>query len=58
MTCIPIDPLDLEQLPPADVDTCPRCDGSGALWPTNDPQDVVDCPVCKGDGFIPEWSRP
>lgn len=55
MTFIPLDPQDLDKLPPADLDVCDHCGGAGAIWPTSgDPQDVEACPVCQGDGVIPE----
>lgn len=52
---IPADPQVVEQLPPADIDACSRCDGTGAIFPTLDPQDIEPCPVCKGDGVLPEY---
>jgi DnaJ-class molecular chaperone len=53
-TPIPLDPADQDKLPPADVDACSRCDGTGGIFPTLDPQDVQPCPVCGGDGVLPE----
>jgi DnaJ-class molecular chaperone len=54
MTTIPMDPVDVEQLPPEDVDACSSCKGVGAVWPaSNDPQDIRDCSTCSGTGVIP-----
>lgn len=53
---VPIDPLDLDRLPPADLFLCDHCGGTGGIWPTSgDPQDVTDCPVCLGEGVLPEY---
>lgn len=56
-TVIPLDPQDLDRIPPPDLDQCANCRGTGAIWPANgDPQDVEACPVCKGDGILEELS--
>jgi DnaJ-class molecular chaperone len=52
---IPLDPVEVENLPPEDVDACPSCKGVGAIWPaSNDPQDIRDCSTCGGTGVMPE----
>jgi ribosomal protein L37AE/L43A len=54
MTVFPMDPLDVEQLPPEDMEACPSCKGVGAVWPaSNDPQDIWDCSTCGGSGVLP-----
>lgn len=55
MTTIPMDPLDVEQLPPVDLAACDHCQGTGAVWDGRDPQTGDVCPVCKGDGVLPEY---
>jgi len=51
---IPMDPADVEALPPADIDDCSHCDGLGAVVlyieaETGLPVDE-DCTWCSGTG--------
>lgn len=53
---IPMDPADVDKLPPVDLEACDHCSGSGAEPTTSlDPQDVEACLVCGGDGILPEY---
>lgn len=50
---IPMDPADIEKLPPDDLDTCVACGGTGVAWTDSfDPQELEACLVCKGEGVI------
>lgn len=53
---LPMDPADYDRIPPADIDACDHCSGTGAE-PTSslDPQDLEPCLVCRGDGVLPDW---
>lgn len=52
---LPLDPMDLDRIPPEDIDACPSCQGIGAIWPSSDdPRDVRDCATCDGTGVTPE----
>lgn len=56
---IPMDPLDVEDLPPADIDVCDRCSGGGEVVTGVDPTSgkwVSDtCPLCHGTGDRWGW---
>lgn len=51
---IPMDPLDVEALPPYDVDDCWACEGQGDVWVGHD-RDGADvtrrCGQCRGTGM-------
>lgn len=55
MSEIPMDPVEVENLPPADLNACARCNGTGGVhlewnaW-VGDIYDV--CPDCHGTGEV------
>lgn len=51
---IPLDPVDVEQLPPEDLAACDHCGGTGAVWDGWDPQTAEACPRCGGEGVLPD----
>jgi len=59
MSSIPMDPYDVEALPPEDVDVCDRCEGHGTVCIGADPVSGrwVDeqCPACGGSGSRWGW---
>lgn len=57
MTAIPLDPMDLDRIPPPDADVCPTCAGRGIVILAFDPADPAsevddDCPTCQGTGRL------
>lgn len=54
MDRIPVDPVLLEQLPPADIDKCEHCKGHGVVITGEDPDTGVavdvECTWCEGTG--------
>lgn len=55
---LPMDPADIEQLPPADIDACEHCDGLGARVVGFDEADrPLDdtCSWCDGSGNRRGW---
>ena len=56
---IPMDPVDVEDLPPADIDACDRCAGHGEVVTGTDPISgrwvAETCPACDGTGD--RWGR-
>lgn len=53
MTALPMDPYDVEQLPPTDLHDCSRCHGQG-LIEVLVLGALVDrpCPACAGTGEV------
>lgn len=56
---IPMDPVEVEALAPADLDACEKCDGLGVVvvgfeQDTNQPIDE-DCRACDGSGSRHGW---
>lgn len=53
-TQIPMDPEDLTQIPPEDLDDCGRCGGGGEIVTGTDPVTgkwvTEECPSCRGTG--------
>lgn len=56
---VPMDPLDVEDLPPADIDVCDRCGGGGEVITGADPVSgrwvAEPCPLCHGTGDRWGW---
>ncbi len=59
MNTIPLDPADLDRLPPHDVADCSACSGTGYRVgyydPTTGHYDADDCRACDGSGWEPGW---
>ena len=42
------------------TETCPRCEGSGLVWPSRsarkngDESEMIQCPNCDGEGEVTE----
>ena len=54
---VPMDPADYDLLPPADLDVCDGCDGTGQIADDGDPRDpatgdVWTCGMCGGTGDL------
>ena len=51
---MPMDPMDVEQLPPEDLDDCDRCGGQGEVVTRTDPESgrwvTEECLSCHGTG--------
>lgn len=53
-SAVPLDPADLDRIPPADLEVCGPCNGNGDV-PAGDPANPdttwTSCTACAGTGF-------